>query len=260
MLSLQQRAGLARVNPGSALIAASLLALVIGVGCKSSSSNTPDAGGGNDSGTGTGGTGGSGGKGGSGGSGGTDGGSDAGMCPSDAGGPSAGDKDMHCIDSSGNEIKQATSESACSLPPDASIPMTDNDAGADQSDYGPTLYGTEADDDDCKYHVKWSVSCVTENRDVTFNVTVTKKTDGKPLTGAHPRLEVFLPNADDSSEHPAPNSGQAQKETAAGVYTIGPVRFDEPGKWTARFHFREECVDLTEDSPHGHAAFYIDVP
>jgi hypothetical protein len=27
-----------------------------------------------------------------------------------------------------------------------------------------------------------------------------------------------------------------------------------------RFHFYEDCLDLLPDSPHGHAAYFIDVP
>jgi hypothetical protein len=41
---------------------------------------------------------------------------------------------------------------------------------------------------------------------------------------------------------------------------VGPIVFDQPGKWVVRFHFFENCDDLVEDSPHGHAAFYVQVP
>ena len=33
-----------------------------------------------------------------------------------------------------------------------------------------------------------------------------------------------------------------------------------PGKWTVRFHFNEICCDVNSDSPHGHAAFFVNVP
>jgi hypothetical protein len=46
----------------------------------------------------------------------------------------------------------------------------------------------------------------------------------------------------------------------SGAYTIGPVVFDQPGLWTIRFHLHENCADLLPDSPHGHAAYYINVP
>lgn len=133
------------------------------------------------------------------------------------------------------------------------------DAGADDagaaSDYGPTRYGTEADDDDCKYHVSYSVTPVYENYDATFTVTATYTNDGKPLTGAHPYAEVFL-----NDKHPAPPTSQNQNETQPGVYKIGPIRFDAAGTWTVRFHFYQDCVDLLEESPHGHVAFFVDVP
>jgi hypothetical protein len=32
-----------------------------------------------------------------------------------------------------------------------------------------------------------------------------------------------------------------------------------PGKWSVRFHIREDCLDGA-DSPHGHGAFFINVP
>ena len=38
------------------------------------------------------------------------------------------------------------------------------------------------------------------------------------------------------------------------------VRFDAKGRWTVRFHLHEECADEAPDSPHGHIAFFIDVP
>ena len=49
------------------------------------------------------------------------------------------------------------------------------------------------------------------------------------------------------------------------MYKVGPIRFDAAGNapghyWTVRFHLYEECNDSPEDSPHGHAAFYVSVP
>ena len=47
----------------------------------------------------------------------------------------------------------------------------DHDAGAEDAgaepagaDYGQTLYGSEGEDDDCKYHVKWQSTAVSEGR------------------------------------------------------------------------------------------------
>jgi hypothetical protein len=203
------------------------------------------------------GSGGSSGKGGAGGSGGS-----GGMCAANAGGPIAStDTDKHCIDDSGNPIKQVTHEAACQPAADAAVPMDSDDGGT--SDYGPTMYGSEADDDDCKYHLKWTSTCIEENTNVSFTVTVTKTVDGTPLTKAIPAVEpefdVFL---DDGGEAPhlAPMTKTTSKEASPGVYTLGPIQFDKPGKWQIRFHLRGECVDLTDDSPHGHAAFYINVP
>lgn len=173
-------------------------------------------------------------------------------CPA-PGGPVAGGQDSHC----GAKV-QPTSAASCH-PPMPDLPGTGDggaaDGGTADNPYGPTVYNAESDDDDCKYHVKWSVSTVCENADVTFTVTATKKTDGSALTRASPRAEVFL-----NETHPAPNSDQKATETQPGTYAIGPIRFDAAGRWTVRFHFFEECADLNDDSPHGHAAFYLNVP
>jgi hypothetical protein len=121
-------------------------------------------------------------------------------------------------------------------------------------DYGETMYNAEGDDDDCKYHMKWTSSDVAQNKDVTFNVVATNKSDGTALTGAPIRLEVFL-----NDTHPAPNTNQSVTESPNGTYAVGPVKFDAAGKWTVRFHFHDECND-SETSAHGHAAFFVQVP
>jgi hypothetical protein len=130
------------------------------------------------------------------------------------------------------------------------------DAGMDDGtgDYGPTSYNSEAEDDDCKYHMKWESTNVAENTDITFKVTITNRKDSSPVGGGKPYIEAFL-----DTKTPAPNSPSMTTETAAGVYTIGPVRFDKPGNWNVRFHVHDECND-SETSPHGHAAFFVKVP
>ena len=117
------------------------------------------------------------------------------------------------------------------------------------------LYNDEGDDDDCKYHVKWSVmEKVAQNTDLHFMIELTTKADGKPVTGAAPDIEAFL-----DETHPAPNTAQMPMEETGGMYHVGPVQFDKAGKWTARFHFFEDCMDM-ETSPHGHVGFYVNVP
>jgi hypothetical protein len=138
---------------------------------------------------------------------------------------------------------------------DAQAEADGGDAGAaDTPDYGPTQPGSEGDDDDCKYHVKWQSTAVAENADVTFQIIATVKKDGSPLAAATPYAEIYL-----SDMHPAPNTKVATTETAPGTYTIGPVRFDAAGNWNVRFHFDDQCND-SETSPHGHAAFFVKVP
>ena len=119
------------------------------------------------------------------------------------------------------------------------------------------LYNAAGDDDDCKYHVTFSSTPVRRNQNVTFTVTVTAldpATPNAPVADADPSIEGTL-----GALHSLPNTNPVTKTTAPGTYTIGPVKFDEAGQWITRFHFSEGCADLP-DSPHGHVAFYLDVP
>jgi hypothetical protein len=167
-----------------------------------------------------------------------------------AGGPATGAADTHCA----GMPAQATDPAVCNIAPPDAAPGTD---GGDMtgSDFGDTMYNVEGDDDDCKYHVKYTVTTVCENADVYFTAVVTKKTDNSPLTGATPDLEVFL-----NDTHPAPNSNQHPVESPAGTYKVGPIRFDASGMWTVRWHFYHACYDFMPTSPHGHAAFFLNVP
>ncbi len=117
------------------------------------------------------------------------------------------------------------------------------------------LFNAEGGDDDCKYHLSFSTTCVEQNTDVTITVHINNLGDDLPVVGAGTETEIYL-----SDTHLAPNTHPQTKVVSPGVYSIGPVRFDKPGRWTVRFHFFEECLDAREDSPHGHAAFYVDVP
>ena len=135
-----------------------------------------------------------------------------------------------------------------------------DDAGADDGgsatiDYGPTLYNSSGYDDDCKYQVSFTSGPIRKNANVTFTVTITGLDPAGPVVGGSLYAEVYL-----SDIHPAPNSGVKTVEKGAGVYDIGPIVFDASGLWTVRFHVDEMCSDAPEDSPHGHAAFYVDVP
>jgi hypothetical protein len=178
---------------------------------------------------------------------------------------------LHCTLPDGGVIKQETSMAACN--PDASAPPP-SDAGAEAGDggasddgggddggpnnpYGATHFGSEGDDDDCKYHVAWTATPIRESVDVTFTVVAKNRVDGSPLHGSPIRLEVFL-----NDTHPAPNTHQTSSEdpSTPGTYTVGPIHFDASGQWTVRFHFHEECADLLDNSPHGHTAFYVQVP
>lgn len=160
-------------------------------------------------------------------------------CSSPAGGPVEGPADTHCGDT-----VQPTDPAVCMA---TGTPEEEHEHA--------TLYGSEGDDDDCKYRVKWSADDIAQDTDVTFTLTVTSKVDGKPVTGANPYVQVYLSNT-----HPAPNAETKTTEDAAGTYTIGPIRFDASGKWTVRFHLFDECTEVDEATPHSHVAFFVSVP
>jgi len=180
------------------------------------------------------------------------------MCMMPYGGAVMGMADNHCIDTDGGMIVQPTDPMSCHPPADAGS----NDAGGPM--YGTTMLNAEGDDDDCKYHVKWTATPLCNGGATTFTLTVTRKTDGKPATGANPYTETVLPPSHLAGGKPT------TQEIMPGVYTIGPVIFDQStsgcsaaamGKcWYVRFHMFGDCEDTLDTSPHGHAAFFINVP
>jgi hypothetical protein len=161
------------------------------------------------------------------------------------GGMVVGAADVHCTSEAGL-VLQPTSLASCNYSGQSSGPVI----------YGDTMYGNDGTDDDCKYHVHWTSTPIYEDTHVTFTVSATKLADNDaPLTGANTSIEAFL-----TAIHPAPPLKQTTTELPPGTYTVSPVQFDTPGRWTVRFHFFETCDDALPDSPHGHAAFYVDVP
>jgi hypothetical protein len=123
------------------------------------------------------------------------------------------------------------------------------------SAYGPTMYNQSGSDDDCKYDVSWQSTPVCVGVPVTFTVKAKRRVDGMPLTGAAPQWDVGL-----ACNHTSPTIPSDGTETSPGTYQLPPVVFDKSGKWVVRFHFWEVCDDTLPDSPHGHAAFWLQVP
>jgi hypothetical protein len=167
-----------------------------------------------------------------------------------AGGPVSGALDTHCSLPDGGTTATVVNPNSCTMTVDGGV-----------ADYGPTMYNAQGDDDDCKYHVSFTSTPIYENTDVTFTLVATKKADNLPASGLSPKgalpdvyTEIFL-----NSSHPAPNAPTTTSESPPGTFKIGPVRFDAPGQWTVRFHLFGNCEDA-EDSPHGHGAFFINVP
>lgn len=175
------------------------------------------------------------------------------------GGAVVGPVDTHCGTGS-----QATSQAACQ-PGDAGVGEAAGDADTDgpqkheepaplpPADAG-VLFNQSGSDEECKYDFGWTSTPIALNENVTFTLTVKSRADKQPALGADPQPEVFL-----DSTHPAPNSGTKTTDKGNGVYEVGPIRFDRTGFWTVRFHVYDGCV-YGVTSPHGHVAFYVNVP
>jgi hypothetical protein len=190
-----------------------------------------------------------------------------------AGGLVMGDADTHCdmqtpvvVDPAACTTPEA-SMGAGGAPPEAgsSSQAGASDCNAEHdAQYGETLYGDSGDDDDCKYEAHWTSTPIRLNEDATFTVTAKDLTTGKPLEAladgklALTRVEVYQP-CKLTRRAPAQDSNATFKETAPGEYTGGPLLFDQSGRWVVRFHFYEQCLD-GDTSPHGHIAFFVEVP
>lgn len=167
------------------------------------------------------------------------------------GGPVAGKLDDHCALVTPVVVSQASCSpgaGAGGVPGATEIP--------------PVRYNASGDDDDCKYHVSFTTTPVVLNENVTFDVTATlldPAANSAPATGADVQLESYLA---DLQFHLIPNTNPTTSESPAssGHYEITPVRFDTSGRWVVRFHLYENCLGAAADSPHGHIAFYLDVP
>ncbi|HEY5374795.1 MAG TPA: hypothetical protein VIK01_14025 [Polyangiaceae bacterium] len=138
---------------------------------------------------------------------------------------------------------------------------------AHDADYGDTMFNASGVDDDCKYDVSWTSTPIRKGESVTFTVTAASKSSGAPLERiaaqqagavALSRVEPYIP-CEPTHVPPAADLRAPIKETAPGVFSVGPIVFDKSARWVVRFHFYENCVD-SDTSPHGHAAFFVDVP
>src|SRR5205085_2224712 len=81
------------------------------------------------------------------------------------GGPVTGAVDMHCVM---NDMETKTPVGVCipaGTPVEAGAADDGgaSDGGGAAPEFGPPMYNSEADDDDCKYHVKWSSTAVRHN-------------------------------------------------------------------------------------------------
>src|ERR1700690_3529043 len=83
---------------------------------------------------------------------------------------------------------------------------TDADAAAPTSDYGPTMYGSAGNDDDCKYYVSWISRPILEKADTYFTVTAIRLQDGKPATcaGIIPDVKLNITTGAPPPANPSP--------------------------------------------------------
>lgn len=202
-------------------------------------------------------------------------------CTVKGGGPVAGPEDAHCTDGAGEAIVQpvgqclhgelgaggagadgahghggagdADHEHAGAGGADA-----DHEHAAGSEEPYEVRYNDQAADDDCKYDASFSTSCLELDKPVTLTFTLRQRATGELGKGAKPNSpEIYLAS---NPQHISPSLGITATEGPSGQYAIKGVVFDTPGRWVVRFHYFEECSDLPEDSPHGHVAFYLDVP
>jgi hypothetical protein len=134
------------------------------------------------------------------------------------------------------------------------VPTTVVDAHCATPDGGrgydvPAHDGTEADDDNCMFHVTMSVPCIALNQPATFTFVLTNLAGMTPATGAAPLLDGTV------GSHPFPNTNPTATEND-GVYTIGPVIFDRTGRWTITLHVYDTVADAAK---HSHVSFNLDV-
>ncbi len=181
----------------------------------------------------------------------TSGGADMSMPPdmvTCAGGPVTGAQDKHCFDDGGAEFI-AVDPSQCTV-----------DAGGDDGgpEFGDTMYNTSGNDDDCKYAVSFTIpGGICDMGNTSFVVTLKDALTNQGIPGASAvRPEVFK---NDAANTPVNTSASMTTDMGGGVYKIGPIKFPSSGSYTIRFHFYEDCTD-TPSSPHGHAAFFLNVP
>jgi hypothetical protein len=172
------------------------------------------------------------------------GGTDAATASDGGAGPVSGKIDDHC-----GTMVQKTNPAVCEYKAPA-------DAGAEPEETPELRFNAESDDDDCKYHISFTTTPVSKNADVSITLKVTMKDGGGPAKEADPEVNIIT--ADD--KHIAPETTPTVVESPDGTYKIGPVKFDQSGRWKLIFHLYEECSDIPKDSQHGHASFWFDVP
>jgi hypothetical protein len=198
------------------------------------------------------------------------------------GGPVEGPEDMHCVDDHGDQIVQPVgkcsadgsgaggSDGGGGAGSEAAGGHDDHDhdhdhaaagadgTGTDDDETSTIHYGNKAPDDDCKYDTSFTTTCLEVGKNVTVSLVLRQRATGNPGNGAVPDSpEIFLA---DKPSHISPSNAIKSVEGPLGTYQIGPIVFDQPGRWVIRFHYFETCSDLPADSPHGHVAYYVDVP
>lgn len=184
---------------------------------------------------------------------------EAGECTGGDGAVAGAEDTTHCREADGTPIVQSIGECSTSVEAPAEEEPAEGEEhtdGEEEHEHG-VFDGREADDDTCKYRVRFENTCVLLNEPVTFTLSLTRKLDGERATGGDPSPEIYFASEE---THISPSNDIGAEEISPGVYEIGPVIFDRPGRWVVRFHYFGTCSEIPEDSPHGHVAFNFDVP
>ncbi|MEY4547492.1 MAG: hypothetical protein RL685_3687 [Pseudomonadota bacterium] len=127
--------------------------------------------------------------------------------------------DAHCRDEAGADLIQPIG--ACAASATAS-----EDHEHEEEQYN-VFEGRAAYDDECKYEVSFTSTCIALDEPVTFSVSFKRRMSGAFASGAAPANPEVYREADG---HISPSNNFTATERSSGVYDIGPIVFDRPGR------------------------------
>jgi hypothetical protein len=153
--------------------------------------------------------------------------------------------DSHCTDPAAGSAPMTVDFTTCGL-----AATLDTTLAPSPPAPGQTI---ESSDEDCSFHLSVRPECSPVARQLYVNVDLSGLVTGHLVAGGKPYIEAYSGLA-----HLAPSVGVG-KEVSPGRYRIGPVVFDEAGRWTVALHFFGACADGPH-SPHAHLSLIVGVP